>query len=77
MTTMPRYVTDDDATTERQEWRCPRCRNLLAKVYLGPGSNVESKCPHCNTFNYILVSKSDEELKVQRFSTTPYKGREP
>lgn len=73
----PRYVLDDDeATTERQPWRCDKCNNLLARMYLGPGSNVESKCPRCNSYNVILVSKSDEEMHVNHHSTTPFHVRQ-
>lgn len=32
-----------------REWRCPKCRKLLARLRLAPGSVVEIKCGKCNT----------------------------
>lgn len=28
-------------------WRCPSCRQFLARMALAPGSTVEIKCPRC------------------------------
>lgn len=65
----------EEPSTERQPWRCEKCNNLLAKLYAGPGTDIQVKCPYCNSFNAILVSKSDEEMHVNHPSTTPYKTR--
>ncbi len=37
------------------EWRCAKCKRLLMKKHLGPGTYIETKCKHCNTFNTITV----------------------
>ena len=40
-----------------EEWRCPQCRHILAKMRLGPGSIIEIKCD-CNAYNTREVAAS-------------------
>ena len=43
----PVAVTPDNRPAV-EDWRCPHCGALLAKVRLAPGSLVAVKCYRCN-----------------------------
>ncbi len=38
------------------EWRCAKCGRLLFKAILQPGTQIETKCKHCNTFCVVSVA---------------------
>lgn len=45
-----------------REFRCSKCRNLLAMEYIYAG-RLEIKCPKCNEVNVINFKTTRNELK--------------
>ena len=45
-----------------REFRCSKCRNLLAMEYISAG-RLEIKCPKCNEVNVINFKTTRNELK--------------
>lgn len=43
------------ASNAASEWRCGRCRTVLARVAAAAGSTIEIKCLRCKTLNYLQV----------------------
>lgn len=57
-------ATADTGTPTVRAWRCFHCGRILAKLSLGPGSEVQIKCS-CNAMNVLQVQnavQSEEEI---------------
>jgi phage FluMu protein Com len=53
----PEPAVSIDTADACEDTRCRKCRRLLFKATLNPlraGALLESKCPSCNTLNYLV-----------------------
>lgn len=47
-----------------EPWRCPHCSRILAKLKLGPGSQIEIKCSSCSRFSTREAIESERTARA-------------
>lgn len=43
-----------------QQWRCPKCGRILARLLLSAGSVLEIRCSSCHTVAVVQIRREEE-----------------
>lgn len=58
-------------TTNRYDYRCPRCGRLLFRATLPDGSKVDIRCPKCGAMAIIAPNGKDSvQIEDKSLETT-------